>query len=56
MDQTYYILDTAIDRLNITFVRIGNCISDTEIHCRILPLLRTVLTNQEEQRKKRLLC
>ena len=39
MDQTFYVLDAAIDRLNITFVRTGNCISDTE---------RLVHTNQEE--------
>ena len=33
MDQTVYILDAAMDRLNVTFVRTGNCISDTERHC-----------------------
>ena len=33
MNQTFYNLDAAIDGLNITFVRTGNCISDTERHC-----------------------
>ena len=29
MDQTFYILDAAMDRVNVTFVHTGNCISDT---------------------------
>ena len=33
MDQTFYILDTATDGLNFTFIRTGNCISDTQRHC-----------------------
>ena len=33
MNQTFYILDAAIDRLNITFVRTGNCFSDTKHDC-----------------------
>ena len=50
MDQTFYILDVAIDRLNITFVHTSNCFSDTERHCGKLPL-STVHTNQKEPRK-----
>ena len=32
MDQTVYILDATMDRLNVSFVRTGNCISDIERH------------------------
>ena len=55
MYQAYYILDAAIDRLNITFERTGNCISDTERYCGDHKTgeicLSTVHTNQEEPRK-----
>ena len=61
MDQTFYIPDAAIDWSNITFVRTGNCISDTERHCgnhKTGEICRSPLSvhmNQEEPAKERLL-
>ena len=54
MDQTFYNPDAANDWLNITFIRTGNCFSDTGRHCgnyKTGEICRSPRTNQEEPHK-----